>query len=141
MSVSMQPAYYAHANLFHHDGNPVSIELSIATIPWDGSDPEVIGITAHNAGLTSKRKEFRYNCQENVRLLLVHHPLEKSVLVEYLPFCVRGKFSQLARGNRGLMMVKGVEQQNIFKELGLFAVALETLPKFKDICDGTFPNP
>ncbi|GFV11380.1 hypothetical protein TNCV_3785001, partial [Trichonephila clavipes] len=53
--------------------------------------------------------------------------------------CVRGKFRQLARGNRGLMVVKGVEQQKI--ELGLFAMALEKLPKFKDICDGTFPNP
>ncbi|GFX12282.1 hypothetical protein TNCV_63281 [Trichonephila clavipes] len=61
--------------------------------------------------------------------------------MEYLPFCVRGKFSQLARGNRGLMVVKGGEQQKIFQELGLYVMALENLPKFKDICDGTFPNP
>ncbi|GFV96533.1 hypothetical protein TNCV_3259971 [Trichonephila clavipes] len=39
------------------------------------------------------------------------------------------------------MVVKGVEQRKIFQELGLFAMALETLPKFKDICDGSFPNP
>ncbi|GFT23888.1 hypothetical protein TNCV_3207501 [Trichonephila clavipes] len=70
----------------------------------------------------------------------LHHPLPKSVPVEYLPFCVRGKFSQLARGNRGLMVVKGEEQQKIFQELGLYTMALENLPKFKDICDGTFPN-
>ncbi|GFX73091.1 hypothetical protein TNCV_1704931 [Trichonephila clavipes] len=39
------------------------------------------------------------------------------------------------------MMVKGGEQQKIFQELGLYTMALENLPKFKDICDGTFPNP
>ncbi|GFV43710.1 hypothetical protein TNCV_1270831 [Trichonephila clavipes] len=82
-----------------------------------------------------------FDPKENARHRLVHHPLPKSVPVEYLPFCVRGKFSQLARGNRCLMMVKRVEQQIFFQELGLFAMALEMLPKFKDICDGTFPNP
>ncbi|GFW63928.1 hypothetical protein TNCV_706341 [Trichonephila clavipes] len=141
MTVSSQPAYFAHANVFHHDGKPEPIELSIATIPRDGRDPEGICITVNHAGKTSKPKDFRSNCQENARLRLVHHPLPKSVPVENLPFCVRGKFSQLARGNRGLMVVKGVEQQTIFEELGLFAMALETLPKFKDICNGTFPNP
>ncbi|GFW90550.1 hypothetical protein TNCV_565881 [Trichonephila clavipes] len=110
MSVLSQPAYFAHANVFHHDGKPVFIELSIATIPRDGSDPEVICITVNHAGQTSKRKDFRSNCQENTRLRLVHHPLPKSVPVEYLPFCVRGKFSQLAQGNRGRMVVKRVEQ-------------------------------
>ncbi|GFT22724.1 hypothetical protein TNCV_4388821 [Trichonephila clavipes] len=39
------------------------------------------------------------------------------------------------------MVDKGVAQQKKFQEVGLFAMALETLPKFKDICDGTFPNP
>ncbi|GFV80343.1 hypothetical protein TNCV_3112041 [Trichonephila clavipes] len=90
---------------------------------------------------TSKCKDFRSNCQENARLLLVHHPLPKSVPIEYLPFCVRGKFSQLARGNRGLMVVKGGEQQKFFQELGLYTMALENMQKFKDIYDGTFPNP
>ncbi|GFX65620.1 hypothetical protein TNCV_4093151 [Trichonephila clavipes] len=85
-------------------------------------------------------EEARRNTKAK-HLRLVHDPLPKSVPVEYLPFCVRGKFSQLARGNRGLMVVKGVEQQNFFQELGLFAMALDTLPKFKDICDVTFPNP
>ncbi|GFW11796.1 hypothetical protein TNCV_4100081 [Trichonephila clavipes] len=139
MSVSSQPAYFAHVNVFPHDGKPVPIELSIATIPRDGSDPKVICITVNHAGLNSKPKDFRSKSQENARLHLVHHPLPKSVSVEYLPFCMRGKFRQLARGNRGLMVVKGVEQQKI--DLGLFAMALDTLPKFKDICDGTFPNP
>ncbi|GFS74153.1 hypothetical protein TNCV_969211 [Trichonephila clavipes] len=141
MSVLSQPAYFAHANVFHHEGKPVPIELSIATIPRDGSDPEVMCITVNHAGQTAKPKDFRSNCQENARLRLVHHPLPKSVPVEYLPFCMRGKFSQLARGNRVLMEVKGGEQQKIFQELGLYAMALENMPKFKDICDGTFPNP
>ncbi|GFX24821.1 hypothetical protein TNCV_4489121 [Trichonephila clavipes] len=141
MSVSSQPAYFAHANVFHHDGKPVPIELCIATIHRDGSDPEVICITVNHTGLTSKPKDFQSNCQENALLRLIHHPLPKSGSIEYLPFCVRGKFSQLSRGNRGIMVGKGVEQQIFFQELRLFAMALETLPKFKDICDGTFPNP
>ncbi|GFX32344.1 hypothetical protein TNCV_4411121 [Trichonephila clavipes] len=141
MSVLSQPAYFAHANVFHHEGKPVPIELSIATIPRDSSDPEIMCITVNHAGQPSKPKDVRSNCQENARLRLVHHPLPKSVPVEYLPFCVRGKFSQLARGNRGLMVVKGLEQQKTFQELGLYAMALENLPNFKDICDGTFPDP
>ncbi|GFX15089.1 hypothetical protein TNCV_4898561 [Trichonephila clavipes] len=62
MSVSSQPAYFAHANVFHHDGKPVPIELSTVTIPRDGSDPEVICITVNHAGQTSKPKDFRSNC-------------------------------------------------------------------------------
>ncbi|GFT36884.1 hypothetical protein TNCV_174721 [Trichonephila clavipes] len=88
-----------------------------------------------------KPKDFPSNCQENARLRLVHHPLTKRIPVEYLPFCVRGKFTQLARGNRSLMVVKGMEQLKTFQELGLFAMAMEMLPKFNDICVGTFPNP
>ncbi|GFV06332.1 hypothetical protein TNCV_1528561 [Trichonephila clavipes] len=112
MSVLSQPAYFAHANVFHHEGKPVPIELSIATISRDGGDLEIMCITVNHAGQTSKSKDFRSNFQENACLRLVHHPLPKSVPVEYLPFCVRGKFSHLARGNRGLMVVKGGEQQN-----------------------------
>ncbi|GFU44217.1 hypothetical protein TNCV_686251 [Trichonephila clavipes] len=58
MSVLSQPAYFAHSNVFHHDGKPVPIELSIATIPRDGSYPEVICITVNHAGQTSKSKDF-----------------------------------------------------------------------------------
>ncbi|GFX56582.1 hypothetical protein TNCV_5035011 [Trichonephila clavipes] len=114
MSVLSQPAYFAHDNVFYHEGKPVPIELSIATIPRDGSDPEIMCITVNHSGQTSKPNDVRSNCQENARLRLVHHPLPKSVPVEYLPFCVTGKFSQLARGNRGLMVVKGGEQQIFF---------------------------
>ncbi|GFW61654.1 hypothetical protein TNCV_3705891 [Trichonephila clavipes] len=41
------------------DGKPVPIELSIATIPSDGSDPQVMGITVNHAGLTSTPDEMR----------------------------------------------------------------------------------
>ncbi|GFV78741.1 hypothetical protein TNCV_3168421 [Trichonephila clavipes] len=75
MSVSSQPANFAHANVFHHDGKQVPIELSIATIPRDGSDPEVICVTMNHAGQTSMPKDFRSNCEGNARLRLVHHPL------------------------------------------------------------------
>ncbi|GFX85869.1 hypothetical protein TNCV_2472711 [Trichonephila clavipes] len=98
MYLLSQPAYFAYGNVFHHDGKPVFLEfeLSIATIPRDGSDPQINCITVNHGGQTSKSKDFRSNCQENVRLRLVHHPLPKCVPVEYLPFCMRGKFSQLA---------------------------------------------
>ncbi|GFX13980.1 hypothetical protein TNCV_611861 [Trichonephila clavipes] len=75
MSVLSQPAYFAHANVFHYDGKQVPIELSITTIHRDGSDPEVMCITVNHAGQTSKSKDFRSNCQEIVHLRLVHHPL------------------------------------------------------------------
>ncbi|GFT22723.1 hypothetical protein TNCV_4388811 [Trichonephila clavipes] len=50
MSDSSDPAYFAHANVFHHDGKPVPNELSIATIPRDGSDPEIMCITVNHDG-------------------------------------------------------------------------------------------
>ncbi|GFV77873.1 hypothetical protein TNCV_4361761 [Trichonephila clavipes] len=40
--------------------------------------------------------------------------------------CVRGRLSQPARGNRGLMVVKGLKTtKKCFQELGLYAIALE----------------
>ncbi|GFV62640.1 hypothetical protein TNCV_2528651 [Trichonephila clavipes] len=141
MSVLSQPAYFAHANVFHHEGKPVPIELSIATIPRDGSDPEIMCITVNHAGQTCKSKDVRSNCQENARLRLVHHPLPKSVPMEYLPFCVRGKFSQLARGNRGLMVVKGGEQQKIFKSSDCMPWPWRTCPNSKTFAMEPFPTP
>ncbi|GFV75653.1 hypothetical protein TNCV_2241021 [Trichonephila clavipes] len=86
MSVLSQPAYFAHANVFHQEGKPVPIEFSIVTILRDGSDPETMCITVNYAGQTSKSKNFQSDSQENARLRLVHHPLSKSMPVEYLPF-------------------------------------------------------
>ncbi|GFU75229.1 uncharacterized protein TNCV_2056721 [Trichonephila clavipes] len=42
---------------------------------------------------------------------------------------------------RGLMDGQGNGATKIFQELGLFAMSLETQPRFEDICDGTFSNP
>ncbi|GFX51506.1 hypothetical protein TNCV_2277861 [Trichonephila clavipes] len=115
MSLSSQPAFVAHANVFHHDSKPVPIELFIVTIPRDGSDSKVICIMVNHARLTSTPKYLQSNSYANARLRPIHHPLPKSVAVEYLPFCVRGKFSLLARGNRALKVVKGTDQQKYFK--------------------------
>ncbi|GFT80128.1 hypothetical protein TNCV_4764091 [Trichonephila clavipes] len=141
MSVLSQPAYLAHANVFHHEDKPVPIELSIATISRDGSDREIMCINVNHAGQTSKSKDFRSNCQENARLCLVHHPLTKSVPLEYLPFCVRGKFSQLARGNRGLMVVKRGQQQNFFKSSDCIPWPWRTCRNSKTFAMEPFPTP
>ncbi|GFV98818.1 hypothetical protein TNCV_2913351 [Trichonephila clavipes] len=90
MSVLSQPAYFAHVNVFHHDGKPVPIELSIAPIPRDGSDPKVICITVNQAGQTSKPKDFRSNCHENARLRLVRCRNSKTFAMEPFPTpCMR----------------------------------------------------
>ncbi|GFT80161.1 hypothetical protein TNCV_2241361 [Trichonephila clavipes] len=96
MSVLYQPVYIAHANMFYHEGKPVPIELSIATIPRDS-------------------KDFRSNCPENACLRLVQ---------------ITGPLWWSKEGSK-----------KNFQELRLYTMALEILPKFKDICDGTFPNP
>ncbi|GFW07570.1 hypothetical protein TNCV_3917031 [Trichonephila clavipes] len=48
----------ALAHGMHSDGKPVPIELSIATIPSDGRDPQVMGIMVNHAGLTSTPNEL-----------------------------------------------------------------------------------
>ncbi|GFW36919.1 hypothetical protein TNCV_4032351 [Trichonephila clavipes] len=51
-----------------------------------------------------------------------------------------GKFCHLAQGNRGLIVVKGSDQQKIFEKLGLFTINLEILPHFRDFNDRTLPD-
>ncbi|GFX70765.1 hypothetical protein TNCV_1337271 [Trichonephila clavipes] len=93
----MSSQYFAHANVLLYEGKPVPIQFStIATIPSDDSDPKVMCIRVNDAGLTSTPKELRSNIHEN---RLVHHPLPKSVPLEYLHFCVRGELSQLGQGS------------------------------------------
>ncbi|GFX40537.1 hypothetical protein TNCV_2373211 [Trichonephila clavipes] len=75
----------------------------------------------------------------NERLSLKSH-LPGSVPLEYLDFCVRGKFCQLAQGNRGLIVVKGSDQRKIFEKLGLFTINLEILPHFRDLNDHSLPD-
>ncbi|GFU01263.1 hypothetical protein TNCV_5124161 [Trichonephila clavipes] len=106
-------AFFAHANVFHHGGQPVPIELSIASIPEDGKDPEVIRITP---------------------------PAPGSVPLGYLSFFVRGKICHLAQRNRGLIVVKGSDQRKMFEKLGLFTINLEILPHFRDFNDRTLPD-
>ncbi|GFS71740.1 hypothetical protein TNCV_2995181 [Trichonephila clavipes] len=131
---------FCSCQVFYSPGQFVPIELSIATIFSNGSDPKVMGITMNRAGITSTQKILQSNSHENERLRLVHQPLPKSVPVEYLPFCVRGKLRRGGLDRGGLMVVKRTEQQKIFQELGVFAMSLETLPEFKDIYDGIFQN-
>ncbi|GFV17374.1 hypothetical protein TNCV_4625911, partial [Trichonephila clavipes] len=141
MSVLSQPFYFAQANVFHLEGKPVPIELSIATIPRDGSDPEIMCITVNPAGQTFKVQRFS--------IQLPRECLSSSGTPPVTQECARGIPALLREGQ---VYSAGPRQQGpdggqrrgsnkIFQELGLYAMALEYMPKFKDICDGTFPNP
>ncbi|GFX21674.1 uncharacterized protein TNCV_1200541 [Trichonephila clavipes] len=132
-------AFFAHANVFHHGGQPVPVELSIASIPEDGTEPKVICITVDHSNLLTTDKDRRANRYINERLSLKSH-LPGSVPLEYLDFCVRGKFCQLAQGNIGLIVVKGSDQRKIFEKLGLFTINLEILPHFRDLNDHSLPD-
>ncbi|GFX53453.1 hypothetical protein TNCV_4652431 [Trichonephila clavipes] len=108
-------AFFVHSNVFHHGGQPVSIELSIASIPEDGKDPEVICLTGDHSNLLTTTKYSRTHRYINERLSLKSH-LPGSVPLEYLSFCVRGKFCHLAQGNRGIIVVKGSDKRKIFEK-------------------------
>ncbi|GFW05378.1 hypothetical protein TNCV_3358971 [Trichonephila clavipes] len=54
-------AFFAHANVIYNGGQPVPIELSIASIPEDGKDPEVICITVDHSDLITASKDSRGN--------------------------------------------------------------------------------
>ncbi|GFW99383.1 uncharacterized protein TNCV_3006851 [Trichonephila clavipes] len=82
-------AFFAHANVFYHGGQPVPIELSIASIPEDGKDPEVICIKVDHSKFLTTARDSRANRYINERLSLKCH-LPGSVFLEYLAFCVRG---------------------------------------------------
>ncbi|GFV96312.1 RNA-binding protein 5 [Trichonephila clavipes] len=103
-------AFFAHANVFHHGGQPVPVELSIASIPEDGTEPK-------------PEKSPAWICTSRI-----------------LDFCVRGKFCHLAQGNKGLIVVKGSDQRKIFEKLGLFTINLEILPHFRDLNDHSLPD-
>ncbi|GFV20898.1 hypothetical protein TNCV_3651091 [Trichonephila clavipes] len=140
MSVVSQPAYFAHANVFHHEGKASAIELSIADSQgWQRSANHVHHRESCRANFQVQR--FSIQLPRECPSSSGTPPVTQECARGIPALLRRGKFSQLAR-NIGLMVVKGGEQQKkIFKELGLYAMALENLPKFKDICDVTFPNP
>ncbi|GFV81598.1 hypothetical protein TNCV_1495631 [Trichonephila clavipes] len=120
--------FFAHANVFHHGGQPVPVELSIASIPEDGTEPKVICITVDHSNLLDD-KDRRANRYINERLSLKSH-LPGSVPLEYLDFCVRGKFCQLAQGNRGLIVVKGSDQRKVLLKSWDFTINLEICSSF-----------
>ncbi|GFV78794.1 uncharacterized protein TNCV_3979041 [Trichonephila clavipes] len=132
-------AFFAHANVFHHGGQPVTIELSIASIPEDGKDPKVICTMVDYSNLLTTDKDRRANRYINERLSLKSH-LPGSVPLEYLNFFVRGKFCHLAQGNSGLIVVKGSDQRKVFEKLGLLTINLELLPHFRDLNDRSLPD-
>ncbi|GFS94995.1 uncharacterized protein TNCV_4202361 [Trichonephila clavipes] len=132
-------AFFAPANVFYHGGQPVPIELSIASIPEDGTDPKVICITVDHSNLLTTAKDSRVNRYINERLSLKSH-LPGSVPLEYRDFCVRVKFCHLAQENRGLIVVKGSDQRKIFEKLGLFIINLKILPHFRDLNDRSLPD-
>ncbi|GFU44216.1 uncharacterized protein TNCV_686241 [Trichonephila clavipes] len=132
-------AFFPAANVFHHGGQPVPIELSIASIPEDGKDSEVICITVDHSNILTTAKDSRANRYINERLSLKSH-LPESVPLEYLSFCVRGKFCHLTQGNRGLIVVKVSDQRKFFEKLGLFTINPEILPHFRDLNDRTLPD-
>ncbi|GFX70892.1 hypothetical protein TNCV_1688751 [Trichonephila clavipes] len=74
----MHPVYFAHANVFHYQGKPVPIELSIATIPSDGS--------YHGESCRVHLHTPRNAIHEHERFRLVHAPLPKSVPWNTYPF-------------------------------------------------------
>ncbi|GFV78743.1 uncharacterized protein TNCV_3168441 [Trichonephila clavipes] len=131
--------FCAHANVFHYGGQPVPIELVIARIPEDGKDPEVICLTVDHSNLLTTAKDSRASWYINERLSL-KSPLPGSVPLEYLSFCIRGKFCHLTQGNRGLIVVKDSDQRKNFEKLGLFTINLEILPHFRDLNDRTLPD-
>ncbi|GFU74774.1 uncharacterized protein TNCV_2431641 [Trichonephila clavipes] len=108
---NVSSSLFTHANLFHHGCQPVLIELSIASIPKNGKGPEVICLTVDYSNLLTTAKESRENRYINERLSFKSY-LPRSVPLEYLSFCVRGKFCHLVQGNRGLIVVKGWDQRN-----------------------------
>ncbi|GFT41590.1 hypothetical protein TNCV_944471 [Trichonephila clavipes] len=108
-------------------------------ITKDGKEPEVICITVDHSNLLTTAKDSRTKRYINERLSLKIH-LPGSVPLEYLSFCVRGKFCHLAQGNRGLIVVKGSDKRKIFEKLRLFTINLEILPHFWDLNDRTLPD-
>ncbi|GFY11870.1 uncharacterized protein TNCV_4973701 [Trichonephila clavipes] len=106
-------AFFAYANVFNYGGQPVPIELSIASIPEDGKDPEVICITVDHSNLLTTSGDSRAS---------------------------RGKLCHLAQGNRGFIVVKGSDQRKLLEKLGLFTINLEMLPHFRDLNDRTLPD-
>ncbi|GFU36428.1 hypothetical protein TNCV_3100041 [Trichonephila clavipes] len=111
------------------------VKLFIASISEDGKDPQVICIKVDHSNLLRTAKDSWANRYINERL-----SLKSRLPLEYLCFCVRGKFCHLAQGNRVLIVVKGSDQRKMFEKLGPFTIKLEILPRFQHLNDRTLPD-
>ncbi|GFX05900.1 hypothetical protein TNCV_1785331 [Trichonephila clavipes] len=132
-------AFFALANVFPRGGQPVPIDLLIASIPEDGKAPEVVCLTVNHSNLLMTAKDSRANRYINERLSLKSH-LPGSVPLKYLSLCVRGMFCHLAKGNWGLIAVKGWDQRKMFEKLGLFSINLQILAHLRNLNDRTLPD-
>ncbi|GFW24881.1 hypothetical protein TNCV_3846151 [Trichonephila clavipes] len=132
-------AFFAHATVFHHGGQPALIELSIANIPEDDKVPNFICLTVEHSNLLTTPKDSRANRYIKKRLNLKSHQ-PGFVPLEYLYFCVWGKFFHLALENRCLIVFKGSDQWKFFENLGLFTINLKMLPHFRDLNNRTLPD-
>ncbi|GFW26052.1 hypothetical protein TNCV_3317231 [Trichonephila clavipes] len=84
-------AFFAHTNVFDHGGQPVLIKFSIANIPEECKDSDVICLTVDHSNLLTTPKDSRANRYINERLHLKSH-IPGSVPLEYLSFCVSASF-------------------------------------------------
>ncbi|GFT35443.1 hypothetical protein TNCV_922601 [Trichonephila clavipes] len=112
-SISMSKlAFFAHANFFHRDGHPVPVELSVATIPEEGKDPEVVCVMVDHSSLLTTPKDDPANRYTN-EILHLKTTLLGFVPLEHLAFCFRASFATWPRAN-GASSWKGTDQQKIF---------------------------
>ncbi|GFT78940.1 hypothetical protein TNCV_3093301 [Trichonephila clavipes] len=94
-------------------GSLPQINLSVQGLT-QGDHHNVICLTVDHSNLLTTPKDNRANRYINERLHLKGH-LPGSVPLEYLSFCVRGKFCHLAKGNRGFIVVKGSSSGKLLK--------------------------
>ncbi|GFT34680.1 hypothetical protein TNCV_1536161 [Trichonephila clavipes] len=111
--------FITHANVFHHGGQPVLMELSISNLSEDGKDPKVICLTVDHSNFLTTPKDSRANHYIN-NFLIQKSNLPGSVSPEHLSFYFRGKFYPLAQVNRGLIVVMRSDQWKNLEKLGDF---------------------
>ncbi|GFW41809.1 uncharacterized protein TNCV_4980571 [Trichonephila clavipes] len=126
-------AFFAHANVFHHGGQPVPVELSIASIPEDGTEPKVMCITVDHTNLLTTDKDRRANRYINERLSLKSH-LPDPCLLEYWISASGASLVTWPGGNRGLIVVKGSDQRKILKA-GTLCSSIWKRPSFPDLIE------
>ncbi|GFX42235.1 uncharacterized protein TNCV_4310701 [Trichonephila clavipes] len=132
-------SFFTHANVFHHGGQPVSIELSIANIPEDGKDPDVICLTVDHSNLLNTPKDSRANRYIKEWLNLKRHlpdlcPLNTCLSASGASFVTRPKETEVSSSSRDRTSGK------FLKSWDFFPINLEMLPHFRDMNDRTLPD-